>query len=133
MNGLPVASNKKWQREDGWLGVVPGRTPIKEAIEKLGGMCEVSEMANGFSFDFKEGLVRVTTIEQNGIVSKLWISGDPSHELVIPQTLKEAEIGFQNLHWVRHDVGVEIFESDGVRLAAAAGSDNGRIAWLEFF
>ena len=133
MNGLHVISNKKWQRGDGWLGVVPGRTPIKEAIKKLGGICEVSEMANGFSFDFREGLVRVTTIDQNGTVSKLWISGDLAHDLVIPETLKEAEAGFQNLRWVRHDVGVEIFECDGIRLAAAAGSDNGRIAWLEFF
>lgn len=128
MNGV-----HQWQRGDGWLGVVPGRTPIKEAIKKLGDACEVSEMANGFSFDFRQGLIRVTTIEQEGTVSKLWISGALAQELVIPQTLKEAELGFQNLRWVRVDVGTEIFESEGIRLAAAAGSDNGKIAWIEFF
>ncbi|MCC6978424.1 MAG: hypothetical protein IT343_08885 [Candidatus Melainabacteria bacterium] len=124
---------KRWQRGDGWRGIVPGRTAIKDAIQKLGGTCEVSEMINGFSFDFRQGLIRVTTIEQHGIVSKLWMSGDLAQEKIIPETLNDAETVFQNLRWVRHDVGTEIYESDGVRLAAQAGSENGRIAWIELF
>jgi len=134
MNELYSSSAvRKWQRGDGWCGVVPGKTSIKDAINRLGGSCEMSEMANGFSFDFKQGLIRVTTIEQQGVVSKIWISGELAREASIPATISEAKSAFSNLLRVRHYVGTEIYECDGLRLAAAAGNENGIIAWIEFF
>ena len=82
--------NKEWRPGQGWLGVVPGVTLIRDAINQLGGTCETSEMANGFSFDFRDGLIRVTSIEQQGTISKLWISGDLAVDGTIPGSLLSA-------------------------------------------
>lgn len=132
-NDAPLV-NKEWRPEHGWLGVVPGVTTIKDAINKLGGICETAEMANGFSFDFRDGLIRVTSIEQQGTISKLWISGQLADLGIIPGTLKFAQSMFPNLNYVRHDSSnAEIYESEGIRLAAATGSDNANVIWIEFF
>lgn len=126
--------NKEWRPEQGWLGVVPGVTTIKDAIDKLGGICETSEMANGFSFDFRDGLIRVTTIEQQGKISKLWISGELADQGIIPGSLQYARSLFANLRHVRNDSSnAQIFESECIRLAALSGQDDANIIWIEFF
>jgi|GEM_PF-4357428 hypothetical protein len=125
---------KEWSPEQGWLGVVPGVTTIKEAVNKLGGVCETAEMANGFSFDFRDGLIRMTSIEQQGTISKLWISGELAEQGIIPGSLKYAKSMFSNLRLVRHDSSnAEIYESDGIRLAAVTGNDDASVIWMEFF
>ncbi len=124
---------KDWRPGHGWLGVIPGVTSIRDAIDGLGGTCETAEMANGFSFDFKDGLIRVTAIEQHGTISKLWISGRLAKQGVIPSSLKAAQEVFPNLRMIGHDASnAEIYESRGVRLAAASGSNDGDIVWIEF-
>ena len=122
-----------WQPGHGWLGVIPGVTSIRDAINELGGTCETAQMANGFSFDFKDGLIRVTAIEQHGTISKLWISGRLANQGVIPASLKAAQDVFPNLRMIGHDPSnSEIYETSGVRLAASSGSDDGDIVWIEF-
>ncbi len=122
-----------WRPGLGWLGVIPGVTSIRDAINGLGGTCETAEMANGFSFDFKDGLIRVTAIEQHGTISKLWISGRLANQGIIPGSLKAAQDVFPNLRMTGHDPSnSEIYETRGVRLAAASGSDDGDIVWIEF-
>ena len=126
-------ANKEWRPGQGWLGVVPGVTSIRDAINGLGGTCETAEMANGFSFDFKDGLIRVTTIEQHGTISKLWISGKLAQQGIIPGSLKSAQNIFANLRMIGHDPSnSDIYETRGVRLAAASGVDNGDVVWIEF-
>ncbi len=132
-NDSSALANKEWRPGQGWLGVVPGVTSIRDAINSLGGTCETAEMANGFSFDFKDGLIRVTTIELNGTISKLWISGQLSVQGVIPRSLKAAQEFFPNLRMIGHDpFNCDVYETRGVRLAAASGSDDGELVWIEF-
>lgn len=127
------SQTKRWQHKDGWLGVKPGVTKIKDAIEALGGICETAEMANGFSFDFREGLVRITCIEQQLTISKLWISGILAAEGLIPVSLKEAQEIFAGLKRVGSDPSnTDIYEAVGVRIGIASGSENGNLAWIEF-
>lgn len=126
-------SSIRWNPEEGWLGVVPGRTSIKDAIDKLGGTCETCEMANGFSFDFHDGLIRVTTIEQQGTISKIWISGKLADKGLVPANLKSATESFAGLSRLKSDShNADIYEAHGVRLAIASGSDNGSLMWIEF-
>jgi hypothetical protein len=126
--------SKEWRPEQGWLGVVPGQTSIKDAIDRLGGICETAEMANGFSFDFRDGLIRVTSPQQQGTISKLWISGVLAEQGIIPGSLKYAKSMFPNLHFVRHDsTNAEIYESPGIRLAASTGNEDADVMWIEFF
>ncbi|MBS1957782.1 MAG: hypothetical protein JST89_26590 [Cyanobacteria bacterium SZAS-4] len=126
----------QWQPEDGWLGIMPGKTSIKDAINRLGGTCETSEMANGFSFDFQDGLIRVTTIEHQGTISKIWISGklaETNLKGLIPANLKSATESFAGLSRMKSDShNADIYEAPGVRLAIASGNDNGSLMWIEF-
>lgn len=132
-NNSSLISNQ-WRPGQGWLGVVPGLTTIKDAINELGGICETAEMANGFSFDFKDGLIRVTAIEQQGKISKLWISGKLAEQGVIPHSLKTAQRVFPNLLRKGQDpTNADIYEGPGLRLATASGSDDGDVIWIEFF
>ncbi len=132
-NDSSALANKKWRPGQGWLGVVPGITSIRDAINGLGGTCETAEMANGFSFDFKDGLIRVTAIEQHGTISKLWISGQLGRQGVIPSSLKAAQEIFPSLRLIGHDpFNADVYETPGVRLAAASGRDDGDVVWIEF-
>ena len=125
--------NQEWQPGQGWLGVVPGVTLIRDAINKLGGTCETSEMANGYSFDFEDGLIRVTSIEQQGTISKLWISGELAGHGTIPGSLSSAREVFPELRHVGSDAtNAEIYACSSVRLAATPGPD-GKVIWIEFF
>ncbi len=132
-NDFSALVNKEWQPGQGWLGVVPGVTLIKDAIDSLGGTCETAEMANGFSFDFKDGLIRVTAIEQKGTISKLWISGKLAEQGIIPGTLTAAQKVFSSLRRTGNDASnLDIYETQGVRLASSSGTDNGCLLWIEF-
>ena len=132
-DNLSNSSLSAWRPGQGWLGVIPGKTSIKDAINGLGGTCETAEMANGFSFDFMDGLIRVTAIEQQATISKLWISGRLASAGIIPGSLKSAQNVFSNLLRVGRDpFNADIYESEGVRLAAASGSDDGDLVWIEF-
>lgn len=125
--------NQEWRPGQGWLGVVPGITSIKDAVNKLGGICETAEMANGFSFDFKDGLIRVTSLEQQGTISKLWISGKLAGQNTIPGTLAGARNIFPGLRHAGNDAtNAAIYECSSLRLAATPGED-GQIIWIEFF
>jgi len=132
-NNTPLV-NKEWRPDDGWLGIVPGVTTVKEAVDKLGGIGEASEMSNGISFDFRSGLIRVTCIEQKSSISKIWISGQLAEEGSIPRSLKCAQSLFPGLHMVGHDASnAAIYEAAGVRLATPTNTDDADILWIEFF
>ncbi|HEY9785587.1 MAG TPA: hypothetical protein V6D17_09320 [Candidatus Obscuribacterales bacterium] len=123
-----------WKPEDGWSGIMPGRSTVEQVFAVLGQPDEHSEMANGDCFDFKGGLIRITILSGQSAISKIWLSGDLSDGNLIPATLEEAVCCFGKLNATKRDaMHAQIFERPGVRVACNPSEPRLSIRWLELY
>ncbi len=122
-----------WHPDDGWMGLVPGKTSIDEAKKKLGPSRE-TEMANGWSYAFQEGCIRITVIEEQPFISKIWVSRDLEDPRYMPRNLEEARSIFGPLSaTARGELSEAFFEAPGVRLAVLDATEPESVLWMELY
>lgn len=124
---------RHWIPDDGWMGLIPGRSSVEDARKKLG-PCSDAEMANGWSYDFQDGAIRVTVIEDQPYISKIWVSRDLQDQRYMPRTLEEARTIFGALAATNRGALSEVFfEAPGVRLAVLCDADPESVLWMELY
>jgi hypothetical protein len=123
-----------WKPEDGWLGLVPDLSTLDDAIDVFGPVTEQSELENARDFAFRDGLIRVTVLNDQHSIAKIWLSGELKDPALIPANLNDARRYFGQLKPTRmaRFAGV-IFESAGVRLACSPAGDPKSIEWMEIY
>ncbi len=129
-----VNTRKHWHPDDGWMGLVPGRSSIDDAKKKLGPSRE-SEMANGWSYDFHEGCIRISVIAgEQPLISKIWVSRDLADPRYMPRNFEEACSVFGPMSaTARGELSEVFFEAPGVRLAILSGTDPESVLWMELY
>lgn len=122
-----------WRPDDGWYGIIPGRSTLAQAIQLLGQPTKKASLANAESFEFLAGIVRVSILDDQPYISKIWISRDINDPRLVPTTIEEARRLFGTLKATRRDqlVGI-IFERPGMRIACNPSSPE-RIEWMEVY
>lgn len=123
-----------WRPDDGWNGLIPGRSTLPQAIQLLGQPTNRSTLANAESFEFLAGSVRVCIMDDQPFISKIWVSRDINDSRLVPNTIEEARRTYGALKATRRDqlVGV-IFERPGLRIACNPSSSPERIEWIEVY
>ncbi len=132
--GQGRTGDSSWSWETGWNGLVPGRSVLKDVLDRLGDPEGESEMANGRCFDFFNGTCRITFLNGNPVVSKIWVSIRLSRFDLIPFNIDQAVERFGELKATRVDRehGV-IFEKPGLRIASDPQTEPEAVNWIELF
>lgn len=129
-----TSGKKEWKKGDAWNGLTPGVSTRVDVAAVLGAADEVSEMANGECFDYRSGKVRVTFIEGNESIAKIWLSADLNNSDLIPVSLGDAISRFGALKATKLDaLSAQIYERPGVRLATVPGTTPERVIWVELY
>ncbi|MBX9690729.1 MAG: hypothetical protein K2X27_28700 [Candidatus Obscuribacterales bacterium] len=123
-----------WVLSDGWNGLFPGESSIEEAKLMLGEISGISELANGITYDFKDGKVRVSFLDGNPYISKIWIDSSAEAPFDPPETIDDAlrTYGKMVATAVNRYEGV-IFERPNMRICCDAMSDSNPLRWMEIY
>lgn len=123
-----------WQCFDGWQGLVPGKSSIENCKSLLGEITGISELANGITYDFQEGKIRVTVRDGESVICKIWIDRAAPFPFQPPCTIDEAMFAFGKLvtTGVNRQEGC-ILERPGMRLCCNAMDETNPINWMEIY
>lgn len=132
--GDESVENAGWKFNDGWQGLIPSVSSIDDAIKILGEVCGESELANGITYDFKEGKVRVTVRNGNDKIARIWIDARASQLFLVPPNICELTKAFGKFvaTGVSRNEGA-FFERPGMRACCNAMDENSSLLWLEIF
>ncbi len=123
-----------WKWQDGWQGLIPSISTIEDAINILGSVTGKSELANGVTYDFLNGYVRITVRTDSLAIAKIWIDKSAGEPYTSPQTVEEAVALFGKLvtTGVNRQEGA-ILERPGMRICADCMNESNPIRWLEVY
>jgi hypothetical protein len=123
-----------WKATDGWQGLIPGISSLDEAVKLLGPSSNRSELSNGIIYDFQTGFIRITILEGEEKIARIWVSAAASQPFTVPDCADTAAKQFGNLivRSVNHQSGV-IMERPGMRICCDPMTENLRIKWMEIF
>ncbi len=123
-----------WVPEKGWNGLIPAVSTLSEAMERLGAWQGSSQLLNGVVYDFCEGTVRITVLEEEATIAKIWVSSSFQGGALIPQTIEAARELFGTLKATKLDVlQGEIFERPGLRITCDPAPPPEKVRSLEFY
>lgn len=123
-----------WKFGDGWHGLVPSLSSLEDAKSVLGSVTGVSELANGVTYDFLEGKVRLTFRHEAEQVVRIWIDVRAPQPFAPPQNIGELTHAFGKFATtgVSRNEGA-IYERPGMRACCNAMDEHNSLCWLEIF
>lgn len=126
--------NSGWKSCDGWHGLVPSLSSLEDAKAVLGPVTGVSELANGVTYDFLEGKVRLTFRNGTDSVVRIWIAALAPKPFTPPQNIEQLRNAFGKFATtgVSRNEGA-IFERPGMRACCNAMDECSSLCWLEIF
>lgn len=132
--GDDSVENCGWRWQDGWCGLVPGEHELSDALAILGKISGESELANGKTYDFLEGKVRVSILDGAEEIAKIFIDKLSPEPFNIPPTINEA----MELYGKLITTGVSrlegaILERPGMRICCDAMQEHNPILWMEIY
>lgn len=129
-----IFENNGWSWTDGICGLVPSRSNVKDAEQLWGCATGVSELANGFTYSFLNGAVRVTVLHDHSTISKIVLRNQPETVEFMPPNIMAAISRFGSLSATRVDRfdGVT-FERPGMRVICDPARDPEEVLSIEVF
>lgn len=122
-----------WQVGQGWNGLIPGFSELKDALKILGASESESRVTNGKQFEFAKGAVQILVLNNETKIAKIRVSADYPDKALVPSDIDEVQVHFGFLEQTDCDEsGTLIFSAPGIRLACDAFSDPHAIEWIEF-
>lgn len=123
-----------WNWQDGWGGLVPSCSRLADAKSLLGEASGVSELANGLTYDFLSGKVRVTILDDSEYIVRIWIDCLAAPPFQLPANAEEASkiLGKLITTGVSRLDGA-ILERPGMRICCNAMDENNPILWMEIY
>ena len=132
--GDESVENSGWKFTDGWQGLIPSVSSMHDARMILGEICGESELANGVTYDFDEGKIRVTVRNGNDKIARIWIDSRAPQLFLLPANISELSTAFGKFTatGVSRNEGA-IFERPGMRACCNAMDEDSSLIWLEIF
>ncbi len=123
-----------WRWQDGICELIPSRSSLTDAEHLFGTPCAVSELANGYTYDFLNGAVRVTLLNGSREIWKIVVNKRPETESFIAPDVVSAMSRYGKLSATRLDraEGV-IFERPGMRVICDPGNSPEAVLRIEVF
>lgn len=123
-----------WHWQEGWQGLVPSQSNLDHAIAALGAPCYIGELANGASYDFCGGSVRIVILDGESTINYLSIRPEFLPLQMVPHFLEEALALYGKFVVTRVErLEGAVYERPGMRIHADAACDRPRIRHLEIF
>jgi hypothetical protein len=79
------SSSTKWTKSDGWHGIVPGKSNIKDAIAKYGTPTAKSESRNSRTYAFDGGAIEVTADKRSDTVWLILVNSTVKNDPDFPK------------------------------------------------
>ena len=123
-----------WKPTDGWQGLIPGISSLDDAKKLLGPASNKSELSNGIIYDFQAGFIRITILEGEEKIARIWISAAASQPFTVPDCIDSAikQFGKLIVRSVKHQSGV-FTERPGMRICCDPMTESLKIKWMELF
>ena len=132
--GDSSVENFGWQWFHGWQGIIPSQSTLEDCKILLGEVTETSELANGMTYDFLHGQVRITILDGSSHVFKAWIDRQAAFPFTPPPTIDDASEYFGRLitTGVNRYEGC-LLERPGMRICCNAMDETNPILWMEIW
>jgi hypothetical protein len=128
-----VEDTSLWHLGQGWNGLVPGVSELKDAIKQLGPSASESRVTNGKQYEFAKGTVQILVLNNETKIAKIRVLPDYPDKELVPGDIDQAQENFGFLEQTDFDEsGTLTFSAPGIRLACDAFSDPHAIEWIEF-
>lgn len=123
-----------WRWTDGLCGLIPGVSTLADAMARFGTISNTSELANGTTYDFLNGALRVTILEGAATIRTIVLQQKPETSHVVPPDIVSAMSQFGKLSATRLDrfEGV-VFERPGMRIICDPALSPERVLRIEIF
>jgi hypothetical protein len=132
-DSLKTIESECWQPSQGWNGLLPGFSELKDAVKILGDFENESRVSNGKQYEFANGTVQVLVLNSESKIAKIRVLSDYPNKEYLPSDIDQAHHYFGFLEQTDFDEsGTLIFSAPGVRLACDAFADPHTIEWIEF-
>ncbi len=123
-----------WQWQDGICELIPSRSSLADAEDRFGPPCAVSELANGYTYDFLNGAVRVTLLNGSSEIWKIIVNKRPETESFIAPDVVSAMTRYGKLSATRLDRAEGVtFERPGMRVICDPGNSPEEVLRIEVF
>lgn len=123
-----------WRWTDGLCGLIPSVSTLDDAIAKFGTITNTSELANGVTYDFLNGGLRVTVLTGATTIRTIVLQYRPETNEMLPPDMAAAMAKFGKLSATRLDrfEGV-VFERPGMRIICDPALIPERVLRVEVF
>lgn len=126
--------NSGWRWNEGLNGLVPSRSTIEDAKRLFGEVSGSSELANGMTYDFLNGGIRATVLDNATAIRTIVFLQKPETQAFMPPNIASAMLRFGKLCATKLDrfEGVT-YERPGMRIICDPSLSPERVMRIEIF
>lgn len=129
-----VLEDSGWTWQDGVCDLIPSISTLADVSRKWGKPSSISEQANGFTYDYLNGAVRITVFTDQSVVEKIVINRRGETTNICPPDIVAATRLYGIFQATRVDrLDGVVFERPGMRLICDAGAEPANVLRMEVF